>query len=355
MTVPAKLCFVGPMVGATGSHITTQGYVLSGLFRAAGYPTLAVSASLNRYLRLVDIAATLIRRKRDIDIVLIEVYSGQGFVIADVASSISRRMGYKTILTLHGGNLPTFIQRHPNWARRVLRRAHALVAPSAYNARAVTQLGLQAQVIPNVIDLNDYPYRCRERVSPRLLWIRSFHPFYNPALALKVAAGLRVDYPETALVMAGQDKGLQGEMQMVARELGIADIVRFPGFLDRDGKAREGSAADIYLNTNHVDNMPVAIIEAGAMGLPVVSTRVGGVPYLLQDGENGLLVPDDDAPAMIAAVRRLLNEPELAKYLSSNGRLLAERSAWPTVRAQWEELFSDQLVSAAGYGGQHFS
>ena len=328
------------MIGHTGSHVTHQGYVLSGLFGAAGYTTLAVSESLNRYARLPDISATLIRQRRDIDIALIDVYSGRAFVVADVASAISRRMGYKTILTLHGGNLPTFIQRFPNWTRRVLSRAHALVAPSEYLAGAVTPMGLAASIIPNVIDLNDYPYSHRERVRPRLFWMRSFHPLYNPALALKVAAGLRADYSDATLVMAGQDKGLQSKMQSLARDLGIAYAVHFPGFLDRTGKAREGSAADIYLNTSRIDNMPVAILEAAAMGLPVVATRVGGLPYLLRDGDNGLLVPNDDAPAMIDAIRRLLNEPELAKRMSTNGRVLAERSAWRTVLVQWEELFA---------------
>jgi glycosyltransferase involved in cell wall biosynthesis len=327
------------MLGHTGGHVTSQGYVLAGLFARAGYKTLAVSGLLNRYARVADISATLIKR-RDIDIALIEVYSGQAFVVADVASAISRRMGYKTILTLHGGNLPSFIRRFPNWTRRVLRRAHALVAPSEYLAGAVTSIGLTASIIPNVINLNDYPYRTREQVRPRLFWMRSFHPLYNPALALKVTAGLRADCPNAVLVMAGQDKGLQREMQSLARTLGSADAVRFPGFLDKSGKAREGGTADIYLNTSRIDNMPVTLLEAGAMGLPVVATRVGGVPYLLEDGVNGLLVPDDDAPAMIGAIRRLLNEPKLAQRLSTNGRTLAERAAWPRVRAQWDDLFA---------------
>jgi len=328
------------MVGHTGNHVTTQGYVLSGLFGAAGYQTIAVSESLNRYARLADVSATLIRRRRDIDIALIDVYSGRAFVVADVASAISRRMGYKTILTMRGGNLPTFMQRFPNWTRRVLSRAHALVAPSEYLANAVTPSGLAASIISNVIDLDDYPYRHRESVQPRLFWMRSFHPLYNPALALKVVAGLRADYPDVVLVMAGQDKGLQSEMQSLAYKLGIQDSVRFPGFLDRDSKAREGDAADIYLNTNRVDNMPVTLLEAGAMGLPVIATRVGGWPCLVQDGQNGLLVPDDDAPAMIGAVRRLINEPELAERLSTNGYALAQRAAWPTVRTQWDDLFA---------------
>lgn len=326
------------MIGHDPDHATSQGYVLSGLFGAAGYQTIAVSKSLNRYARLADISTTLFWQRGDIDIALIEVYSGKAFIVADVASAISRRMGHKIILTLHGGNLPAFIRRFPNWTRRVLSRAHALVAPSEYLARAVVTSGRTASIIPNVIDLGDYSYRCRARIKPRLFWMRSFHQLYNPALALRVAAGLRAEYPDVALVMAGQDKGSEIKMRSLARDLGISDVVRFPGFLDKSGKAREGGDADIYLNTSRIDNMPVAILEAGAMGLPVVATRVGGLPDLLQDGDNGLLVPDDDSTAMIAAVRRLLNDPKLAERLSINGRALAERAAWPRIRPLWEEL-----------------
>jgi glycosyltransferase involved in cell wall biosynthesis len=328
------------MIGHTPGHVTTPGYMLSGLFGAEGYRTMAVSASLNRYARLADIATTLVQRSHDIDITLIDVYSGQAFVVADVASAISRRIGYNTILTLHGGNLPAFIQRFPRWTWRVLSRAHALVAPSQYLADAVKAIGLTASIIPNAIDLDSYSYRHRERVQPRLFWMRSFQPLYNPALALKVVAGLRADYRDATLVMAGQDKGLQSKMQRLARVLGIADAVHFAGFLDRTGKARAGSAADIYLNTTRIDNMPVAVLEAAAMGLPVIATRVGGLPYLLRDGDNGLLVPDDDAAAMIDGIRRLLDEPELAKRLSANGRVLAERSAWRTVLAHWDDVFA---------------
>jgi glycosyltransferase involved in cell wall biosynthesis len=311
------------------------------LLDAAGYQTIAVSKSLNRYVRLADVSATLFLRRHDIDIVLIEVYSGKAFFVADVASAISRRMGHKAVLTLHGGNLPAFIRRFPKWTRRVLHRADALVAPSEYLAEVVLTSGRTATIIPNIINLEDYPYRCRTRATPRLLWMRSFHPLYNPALALKVAAGLRAEYPDVTLVLAGQDKGYEIGMRSLARDLGIADLVRFPGFLNKSGKAREGSTADIYLNTSRIDNMPVTVLEAGAMGLPIVATRVGGLPHLLRDGENGLLVPDDDSTAMIGAVRRLLNEPKLAERLSINGRVLAERAAWPRVRPLWENLLRE--------------
>jgi glycosyltransferase involved in cell wall biosynthesis len=125
--------------------------------------------------------------------------------------------------------------------------------------------------------------------------------------------------------------------------MGLQGAVQFPGFLDYDGKRREGNAADIFINTNRIDNMPVAVLEAGAMGLPVVATAVGGVPDLLVDGRDGVLVPDDDEAAMAGAILRLLRDPELAGRLSRNGRLLAERSAWEAVRPQWTTLFAEVM------------
>ncbi len=82
--------------------------------------------------------------------------------------------------------------------------------------------------------------------------------------------------------------------------------------------------------------------KSRAMGLPVkVATAVGGVPDLLTDGETGLLVPDSDDRAMVQAIKRLLSESELAGRLSANGRRLAERSAWESVRLQWEQVFKE--------------
>ena len=143
---------------------------------------------------------------------------------------------------------------------------------------------------------------------------------------------------------------MQRAVQDMASRLGLGDAVSFPGFLDIDGKVREGDRADIFISTSHVDNMPVAVVEACAMGLPVVSTAVGGVPDLITDGHTGLLVPDGDVESMVAAIRRLLQEPALAETLSHGGRRLAEQSAWETVRGEWEGVFA-RLMALPGRAG----
>jgi glycosyltransferase involved in cell wall biosynthesis len=218
-----------------------------------------------------------------------------------------------------------------------------LISPSAYLVEALAPYGFKVHVIPNYIDLDNYPFRLRAGIGPNLLWMRTYHSLYNPAMAIKVLAQLQRTHPEVRLTMAGQDKGLLPETQALAAELGVADRVRFAGFLDLAGKQRAFAAHDIFLNTNRVDNMPVSVVEAAAFGLPIVATAVGGVPYLLAHEATGLLVEDGDIDGMARAVLRLLGDPELVRRLSFNGRQLAQRSSWPEVLPLWEHAWRDAM------------
>lgn len=336
-----RLCIVGPMVGRNPGYVTTQGEILTDHFRAAGYEVVSVSASSNRYMRLLDIAATLVRCRQGVDIVLIEVYGGRSFVVEDVASALAQRFGRCVVLHLHGGAIPEFVARFPNWTRRVFGRADAIVTPSGFLATAASACGHVPRVIPNVMDVKGYSFKTREHPRARLFWMRSFHGIYNPLMALRVLARVKSVYPDATLVMAGQDKGLERTVRQEAVRLGLDGAVRFVGFLTLPGKIREGDGADIFMNTSSVDNLPGAVVEACAMGLPVVSTAVGGIAYLLNEGETGLLVPDGDCDAMAKAILRLVGDPQLAARLSTNGRRLAERFSWAHVGPQWEQLFDE--------------
>lgn len=335
-----RVAVVGQMLGRNGGYVTTQGEILSDGLKKEGYPVVCVSSLHNRYLRVADIIKTLICRKRDIDLQCLQVYSGPSFFIADIASMLGKILRQPVVMVLHGGALPEFMARFPRWTCRVLSRADALIAPSTFLARAVAPYGFQVQVIPNVIHLSRYPYRHRQVISPRLFWMRQFHVIYNPGLAVRVLAQLKLKIPRATLVMGGQGGSLEVEMKKLAERLGVAEAVRFPGFLDMAAKAEEGNSADIFINTNHVDNMPVSVLEACAMGLPVVATAVGGVPDLLTHEETGLLVSDNDDQAMAGAVMRLLNDSCLTGRLSVNGRELATHSSWEKIFPQWERVFA---------------
>lgn len=340
-----RLCIVGNMLGRNPGYITTQGHIVADLFLKEGYKVISISSKLNRVFRLMDMIQTIVFNRKKIDILILEVYSGLSMVMADSVSFLTKLLKIRTIFVLHGGNLPDFASRYRRWTIRVLKRAEILVAPSKFLAREIEKFDFQVRVIPNVIELDSYPYKIRRRVSPKLLWMRSFHPVYNPEMAIKAFSSVRKKNPEATLVMAGVDKGLESKMKSMAHDTGLQDAIRFPGFLNLRAKITEFSDADIYLHTNRIDNMPVSIVEACAMGLPVVATNVGGISDLLSHGENGLLVEDGNVDEMSKSIMELTSNSQLTEKLSVNGRLLAERSSWNSVRKEWEMLFEEILTN----------
>ena len=337
---------VGHLLAAHG-RVTTTTEVMADLLRADGVEVRTTSSRSSAPGRLADTVWSLLRWKGAVDIVLISTYSGRSFVLADLSAAVARLRGLPFVLVLHGGALPEQFRRHPRWARRVLGGARAVVAPSEYLAVAARELGVDAEVIPNPLLLDGHPFRLRTVLAPRLLWMRTFHPYYEPELAVRTLAVLLARFPTATLTMAGADDGLLEPTRALARDLGVSDAVAFVGFLDAAGKEREFAAHDIFLNTNQVDNTPVSVLEAGGHGLVIVATEVGGIPYLLTDRESARLVPRSDPEAMAAAVAELLDDPELAATLSAGGRQVAERSAWPVVREQWFDLVDRVLTTSA--------
>jgi L-malate glycosyltransferase len=334
------VCITGPMLSGHPGKVTTQGEILGDLLAKNGFRVIRSSSSLNRYRRLGEILGTILRYRREIDVLCVQTFGGPSFVVEDAATLLGLMLGLPIVMQVHGGAMPEFVKRFRRWSRRVLSRSDDLVVPSPYLGRYLGGLGFQVKIIPNVIEIADYDFKPRRCLRPRLLWMRTFHPIYNPMMAVRVLDRLRHEFPDATLVLAGEEKGLAGEVRLGVERLGLGDRVRFASFLDREGKRREADAADVFLNTNHIDNTPVSVIEACALGLPVVSTDVGGLRDLLTDGETGLLVPDDDCEAMAAAVTRLLNDPGLAERLSRNGRLLAEHCDWNQVWPLWNELLT---------------
>jgi glycosyltransferase involved in cell wall biosynthesis len=182
-----------------------------------------------------------------------------------------------------------------------------------------------------------------------LVWLRAFHEIYNPNLAPRVVALLTEEYPEIHLTMIGPDKG-DGSLQKTKRsatDLGVAHRISFHGPVPKGEVPLWLNHHDIFLNTTNIDNTPVSVIEAMACGLCVVSTNVGGIPYILDDGCDALLVPADDAEAMASAVKRILIDRSLSAGLTHKARQKAESFDWPKILPQWEQI----LMQAVGADG----
>src|SRR5690606_16185831 len=114
----------------------------------------------------------------------------------------------------------------------------------------------------------------------------------------------------------------------VARALGVADRIEFAGPVRKEDVPKVLNRADVFINTTRAESFGVAVMEAAALGLCIVSTAVGEMPYLWSDGDEVLLVPEDDARSMAAAVARILADARSARRLSRGARRKAQRYRW---------------------------
>jgi len=318
-------------------------YALSSLLTQAGLEVVTTSSKYGRLPRLVDMMVTAWRERDRYSVACVDLFSGPAFIWAEAVCWTLRRAGKPYILMLRGGDLPLFASARAARVRRLLQSASTVVAPSGYLAEQMRAYRDDIRVLPNGIHLSAYRFKLRSPPRPRLAWLRSLCAIYNPCMAVRVVAELSAEWPDLELVMAGADKG-DGSMQQVERlaaELGVQSRVKLPGQVPKEKVPELLDQADVFLNTTNIDNTPVSVIEAMACGLCVVSTNVGGVPYLVQNGHDAILVPADDAPAMAEAVRHLLREPVAAESLSRNARHTAERCDWSRIIPQWESLFGE--------------
>lgn len=307
-----------------------------------GWSVIRTSRFRFRPLRVLGMAITTLRLRKRYAVAQIDLYSGNAFFWAEAVSFLLRRLKKPYVLTLRGGNLPSFSHRHPRRVRLLLHSAHMVTAPSSYLQTQMSTYHTDIQLLPNPLEIKRYPFISRNQVRPKLVWLRAFHGSYNPLLALYVLGRLKAEFPNASLLMIGPDNGdgTFQRFQEAAVAFSLDDSVKCSGAVPNHDVPYWLNQGDIFINTTNVDNTPVSVMEAMACGLCTVSTNVGGIPYLLDDEHDALLVPPNDPDAMATAIRRILNEQSLAGRLSRNARAKADQFDWSVILPQWEELLT---------------
>jgi glycosyltransferase involved in cell wall biosynthesis len=213
-----------------------------------------------------------------------------------------------------------------------LRRARRVVVPSRYLAEIAAGWGLDRVRI----DVLTNPAPPPADVEPAELADGTFVFVgrLTEQKALPVALAALAEVPEAQLVLVG-DGPERESLQRRVRELGLDDRVRFLGSLPRGDVLRQLAGARAAVLSSAWENLPHAAVEALSVGTPVVSTAVGGVPEVVHDGENGLLVPAGDVPAFAAALRRMLEDKALHDRLAA--------AAQPSVASIGREAIYERL------------
>lgn len=353
---------VGPLPPPSGG-MANQTLQLAALLRAEGMQveTVQVNApyrpawagrirGVRAVVRLLPYFAALWRTAGRVQLFHVMANSGWSWhLFAAPAIWIARLRGKPVVINYRGGEADGFLASAQRWVRPSMRRADAVIVPSGFLEAVFGRHGYATQVVPNIVNLERF---CADRAAaqdagPRLLVARNLEPIYDNATALRAFALVRERYPSATLVIAGSGP-LHAELAALAAELGVAAAVTLTGRVDNAGMAALYRNADVMLNCSLVDNMPNSVLEALACGVPVVSTDVGGVPYLVEDGSTALLVPPQAPRAMADAVLRLAAEPALAARLREAGLRQVQQYTWTSVHPRLFAVYRDVLAARRG-------
>lgn len=329
-------------IGSFLSHLDgslSYGESLSEQLNGVGFKCILSSSSESKFKRLFDIISSLLVYKGKI--VHIDVFSGNAFNIAEVASWIAHLRKKRIVLTLRGGKLIEFYESNPAKVNKVLKRANILQTPSMFLQSYFYMKGYNIKRLPNAVDLSKFTYNRSNVKKHSILWVRAFTEIYNPGLAIATIYEICKKYPDTTLTMVGPDKGLLHEVQQNAHDLGVDKSITFTGPLPNDDLVTLYQNHEVYLNTTSYESFGNAMFEAASCGTPIVSSAVGEIPLLWKDGEDVLLVDKLDASDFAKTIIKLFDKKDLAGSISKNARIKAEDFGWNKIRPQWVNILEE--------------
>ena len=348
-----KVCLVGPSMDILGGQAVQVARLLRRLRELDGIhvdflpvnPRLPGSLRLLQRIKYVRTITTsiayfssLLARVPKYDVIHAFSASYSSYLLAPLPAMIVARLyGKRIVLNYRSGEASDHLARS-SLAVRTMALADEIVVPSGYLVGVFAQFGLHARAILNFVDLDGLDHRERTTIRPVFLSNRNLEPLYNVACTLRAFAIVQQRQADARLTVVGEGSE-RPALEALARELGLRNV-EFAGKVPPQRMREFYSAADVYLNSPNIDNMPNSIIEAFASGIPVVTTNAGGIPFIVTDGETGFMVACNDHEGLARHALELIRTPALAQAVASRAReVCLTRYVWLAVAEEWERLY----------------
>ncbi|HEX3082862.1 MAG TPA: glycosyltransferase family 4 protein [Candidatus Saccharimonadia bacterium] len=278
--------------------------------------------------------------------------------LADVAASAAGRIPF--VVTYHAGTMKKgkrlidlLVGTYETFGLRfVLGRADRILCSSDFvrdeflgrwKSKSVT-------VTPGVDEALFKPVAKTQAGHKTLLFVGNYGPSYRHKGLndlIETLPALTAKFPGLTVNIVGV--GDQDDVRATAATLGVESGLKFLGLQDSQALAQLYPQADVVVLPSHNDSFPMVLVEAMACGTPVVSTTVGGIPTLVENGVTGLLVTPGDTTALGSAIERILSDKVLAKQMGETGRELVEKElTWSSKTRATSEIFEAAMRPAVG-------
>lgn len=290
--------------------------------------------------------------RHDIDIVNIHypISSGVYFTF------LRKLLRFKLVISVHGADLlPKGIpeDRYPKPLQLLMNSADWLVAPSQSTLNAVLtkfpKLQTKASIIHNAVDMTEFELGGSEELQRgrHILCVALHQPRKAIDVLIKAFKIFSQNHPEVELWLAG-DGPVRGQLEDLVHQLGLTEQVKFLGCQDRLSVRKLLRECRFVVLPSRAEPFGIAILEALASRKPIVASAVGGIPEIIEDGKNGILVEPENPQALCDAMRTVWNDHELAERLACAGYVTVKQHfQWETAVARYEETFIKLLGQAS--------
>ncbi|MDI6809743.1 MAG: glycosyltransferase family 4 protein [Candidatus Eisenbacteria bacterium] len=342
-----KICMVSPFPPRKGG-VAVQTALLVHYLEENGIEVMRVDTNLQRlrgaYLTPLRLAVQpwvvlfgLLRKVPRCDVAHFQVASYWGYMPAVLGVPVARLFGKRSVISYQGGGGVEFMGRFPWLVKTPMRLASEVTVCSRELQKAFKQGGIRAELVNNLFDSSLFKFRERTRIKPKMVWTRSMEEMYDPFSAVRTFELVKARYPDAALVMTS-DGPLTRSVREYINEHGLTGVT-LTGRIPTEDVARAMHEGDVCLNTSKVDGLPTALLEAAASGLPIVTTRAGGIPSVFEDGVSAALVDVGDYRAMAEAVGDLLENPDRARKMGIAASEVVAEYTWPVTSKKLMRMY----------------
>jgi glycosyltransferase involved in cell wall biosynthesis len=270
-------------------------------------------------------------------------------------------------------NLPLIVTYHGDWEEsygnilrkigvafnnkflvdKILSYAQVIISPSKTYLKTSEFLRKYKEkviVIPNGVNMNEFKVKyskeeCRNKLNLPIdeyivLFFGYLSPYKSPDILIKALSRILKYIPSVLLVFAGSGV-MMDELKKLSADLGVDENVKFVGFIGKDQRSLYYKSADIFClpSTMKTESFGIANLEAMSSGIPIVASNFGGIPDVVKDDENGLLIPPNDIDALVHAIIYLLKNNEIREKMGLDGKNKASDYTWKNITKMTDEIY----------------
>jgi glycosyltransferase involved in cell wall biosynthesis len=298
------------------------------------------SSEQNKIFKFFDYISIFLKHGKSASVSIVDINSGRQFLWAIQNVLLSKLFGLRILAVIHGGGFIEMHKKHSRLVNILLQLTDVISSPSKIISEYINKnFTKRCHELPNGIDCKQYAIT-RERHTPDFLYVRGYHDIYNPMMALKAFRIISNEIPHARLNMYGVigSQSCYIECSNYIQKNSLSRNVQIHGPIDKILMPNIMKKSSFLLNTTNYESFGISLMEAAAASMCSISTSVGEIPLLWEDGKNISLVERNDHNAMAALAIALFNNQDSASEMAFKAKKKAKNYDWTFVLSRYKKL-----------------